>query len=234
MGNGNNGTGPAYGIIVAAGRSERMGGIDKVFAQLMGRPLLVWTLTAFKKCDEIDGIVIVAAPESVGRMHDFVAEWRFPKVAAIVAGGATRQESVRAGLEAAAEAGIVAVHDGARPLVTPEMITEGIAIARESGAALCGVPSRDTVKQAAGEPPVVAETTDRARTWIAQTPQVFARALLLDAHTRATATATDDAGLVEATGHAVRLYEGSAWNLKVTTQEDLIVAEALLRERFAG
>jgi 2-C-methyl-D-erythritol 4-phosphate cytidylyltransferase len=231
---GNNGTGPAYGIIVAAGRSERMGGIDKVFAQLMGRPLLVWTLTAFKKCDDIDGIVIVAAPQSVGRMRDFVAEWRFPKIAGIVAGGDTRQASVRAGLEAAQDAAIVAVHDGARPLVTPEMITEGIAIAREGGAALCGVPSRDPVKQSGGDPPVVAATTERDQTWIAHTPQVFARTLLLDAHTRASADATDDAALVEATGHPVRLYEGSPWNLKITTPEDLIVAEALLRERFAS
>jgi 2-C-methyl-D-erythritol 4-phosphate cytidylyltransferase len=231
---GNNGTGPAYGIIVAAGRSERMGGIDKVFAPLMGRPLLAWTLTAFKKCDAIDGIVIVAAAERVERMHAFVAEWRFPKVAAIVAGGEARQDSVRAGLDAAREAAIIAVHDGARPLVTPEMIAEGIAIARETGAALCGVPARDTVKQTSGEPAVVAATTDRGHTWIAHTPQVFARALLLEAHEHARSAATDDAALVEALGKPVRMYEGSAWNLKVTMPEDLVVAEALLRERFAN
>ena len=230
----NNGTGPAYAVIVAAGRSERMGGIDKVFAALMGRPLMAWTLTAFRKCDAIDGIVIVTAPESMTRMHNFVAEWRIPKVVAIVEGGATRQDSVRAGLDAARDAGIVAVHDAARPLVTPEMITEGIAIARETGAALCGAPARDTVKEADGDPALVRSTTERAHTWIAHTPQVFSRALLLDAHTRATSTATDDAALVEAIGHPVQLYEGSVWNIKITTPEDLVVAEALLRERFAS
>lgn len=230
---GANGTGPAYGIIVAAGRSERMGGIDKVFTPLMGRPLLAWTLTAFKKCDAIDGIIIVAAPQSVERMHAFVGEWRFPKIAAIVAGGAVRQESVRAGIDAAGEATVVAVHDAARPLVTPEMIAEGVAIAREMGAAVCGTPARDTIKTTGGDPAMITGTTDRAGTWIAHTPQVFNRALLLDAHERAGAAATDDAALVEALGKPVRMYEGSAWNLKVTTPDDLVVAEALLRERFA-
>jgi len=110
--------GPAFGIIVAAGRSERMGGLDKVFATLAGRPLLVWTLAAFKKCDAIDGIVIVASAESLARVHALVAEWRFEKVTAVVAGGAMRQQSVRAGVEAAADAALplvaVASSGGAR------------------------------------------------------------------------------------------------------------------------
>jgi 2-C-methyl-D-erythritol 4-phosphate cytidylyltransferase len=226
-------SGPAYGIIVAAGRSERMGGGDKVFAQLLGRPLLAWTLAAFKSCEDIDGIVIVAAPGAIERMRNFVAEWRFPKVLAIVAGGEQRQDSVRAGLEAADGAAIVAIHDGARPLVTAELISAGITLARETGAALCAVPSRDTVKEVSGDPPVVTATLDRGRMWLAQTPQVFGRELLLDAHKRASAQATDDAALVEATGHAVRVYQGATWNLKVTTPEDIILAEALLRERLA-
>jgi len=226
--------GPAFGIIVAAGRSERMGGMDKVFAPLAGRPLLAWTLAAFKKSDAIDGIVVVASPESMSRMRGFVAEWRFDKVTAVVAGGATRQLSVRAGIEAAADAAIVAIHDGARPLVTPELIARGVALARETGAALCAVPARDTVKDVEGDPPVVAATPDRARAWLAQTPQVFDRQLLLDAHARAEADATDDSALVEATGHRVRVYEGDYANIKITTPEDLIVAEALLRARLAG
>jgi 2-C-methyl-D-erythritol 4-phosphate cytidylyltransferase len=94
------------------------------------------------------------------------------------------------------------------------------------------VPSRDTVKQAAGDPPIVSATLDRATLWLAQTPQVFDRALLLRAHDAAASRATDDAALVEALGHAVRLYEGAYWNIKVTAPEDLVVAEALLRERL--
>jgi 2-C-methyl-D-erythritol 4-phosphate cytidylyltransferase len=131
--------GPAFGIIVAAGRSERMDGVDKVFAPLMGRPLLAWTLSAFKRCDAIDEVVVVGAPGSVDRLRDFVQEWRFTKVTAILAGGDSRQASVAAGMQAARSAAVVAVHDGARPLVTPELIARGITLARETGAAMCAL-----------------------------------------------------------------------------------------------
>jgi 2-C-methyl-D-erythritol 4-phosphate cytidylyltransferase len=228
-------SGSACGIIVAAGRSERMGGIDKAFAELMGRPLLAWTLGAYKRCAAIDDVIVVAGEDSLERVRGFVREWRFhEKVTAVVPGGATRQESVRAGLEAADGAAIVSVHDGARPLVTPEIIEEGVVLAREAGAALCGVPSRDTVKEVGGQPPVVVSTPARDGLWLAQTPQTFERALLLQAHRAASGTATDDAALVEALGHAVRVYEGSPSNIKVTTPDDLIVVEALLRERFSA
>jgi 2-C-methyl-D-erythritol 4-phosphate cytidylyltransferase len=226
--------GKAYGIVAAAGRSERMGGIDKVFATLAGRPLLAWTLRAFKNCDAIDGVVLVMAPTSIERAAALVREWRFSKVREIVAGGEERQQSVRAGLEAAAHAEIVAVHDGARALVTPELIARGVALARECGAAACAVRARDTVKETAGDPPVVRATLARSSAWLAQTPQVFARDLLLRAHDEAAASATDDAALVEAIGHDVRLYEGDDANIKVTTPDDLIVAEALLRARLSG
>lgn len=225
--------GPAVGIVVAAGRSERMHGTDKVFASLVGRPLIAWTLAAFKKCDAIDSVVVVAAPESVARMHALVEDWRFTNVTRVVPGGHTRQDSVRAGLAAASGAAIVAIHDAARPLVTPELIAAGVALARVHGAALCAVPSRDTVKDVDGDPPVVRATPDRARMWLAQTPQVFARDLLLRAHEAATAAATDDAALVEALGHAVHVYVGATSNFKITTSEDLVIAEALLRERLA-
>ena len=222
--------GRAVAVIVAAGSSRRMDGVDKVFTTLAGRPLIAWTLAAFKKCDAIDGIVIVASPSGVERMQSFVREWRLPKVEAIVAGGETRQESVRFGLEAANGA-IVAIHDAARPLVTPELIAQGIAEAREHRAVVCAVPSRDTVKQVNGDG-VVRATLDREAVWLAQTPQVFDRQLLLEAHRRAEAPATDDAALVEALGHEVRVYEGDPSNLKITTPQDLIAAEALLRARF--
>ena len=224
--------GPAYAVVVAAGRSERMEGVDKVFAPLMGRPLVVWTLAAFQHCDAIDAIVVVAAPRAVMRIEQLCTEWRLTKVRAVVSGGRERQDSVRAGLEAADGAAIVAVHDGARALVTPGLIAAGVDLARESGAALCAIPARDTVKDVDGDPPVVRATIERGRAWLAQTPQVFARDLLLEAHGRAEAPATDDAALVEALGHEVRIYEGAASNLKVTTPEDLIIAEALLRQRL--
>jgi 2-C-methyl-D-erythritol 4-phosphate cytidylyltransferase len=224
--------GPAYGIVVAAGRSERMNGVDKVFTELVGRPLVAWTLAAFKNVDVIEGVVVVAAPEHVGRMRDLVRDWRFTNVINVVPGGAHRQESVRAGIEAANGATIVAVHDAARPLVTPGLISEGVRIARETGATVCALPSRDTVKEIAGDPPSVRATHDRAHIWLAQTPQVFARDVLLRAHAEAKSNATDDAALVEAIGHEVRVYEGDARNIKITTRDDLLIAETLLRRRF--
>jgi 2-C-methyl-D-erythritol 4-phosphate cytidylyltransferase len=184
-------------------------------------------------CEAIEGVVVVAAPESIGNMQAFVREWRFDNVTAVVPGGATRQASVRAGLDATDGAAIVAVHDAARPLVTPEMISEGVALARERGAALCATPARDTLKDVDVEARVVRRTIDRGSTWLAQTPQVFDRELLLRAHASAQGAMTDDAALLEAIGEPVCVYEGPAWNLKVTEPDDLIIAEALLRERFA-
>jgi len=224
--------GPAYGIVVAAGRSERMGGVDKVFTELVGRPLVAWTLTAFRDCPDIAGVVIAAAPSRVARMRDLAAEWRFANVINVVAGGEQRQDSVRAALEAADGAAIVAVQDAARPLVTPALISQGVALAREHGAAVCATPARDTIKEARGDPPFVRATHDRSRIWQAQTPQVFERSLLLRAHERATGPATDDAALVEALGHDVRLYDGGPNNIKITTRDDLLIAETLLRARF--
>lgn len=234
-----------------------MGGVDKILTPLLGRPLLAWPLRACSLCEDIEGIVVVAAASTIERVRTLIKDWRFDRVKAVVEGGASRQDSVRAGIEAAEGARIVAVHDAARPLVTPELFSEGIALAREAGAAICAVRARDTVKDVVGDLPVVRATMDRSRTWLAQTPQVFERELLLEAHrqaepsatddpvavagainralaahSRAEGAATDDAALVEATGHAVRVYEGGAWNLKVTEPEDLLAAEALLRARF--
>jgi 2-C-methyl-D-erythritol 4-phosphate cytidylyltransferase len=227
-------SGGVCAIIVAAGRSERMAGVDKLFSELMGRPLLAWTLAAFKNCDAVDDIVVVTAAERTDRVWELAREWRFDsKVAAVIAGGATRQASVRAGLEAADGAEVVVVHDGARPLVTTDIIERGIALARDRGAALCAVPVRDTVKIVEGNLPIVRSTLARETVWLAQTPQCFDRELLLEAHRAAEATATDDAALVEALGRPVAVYEGATTNLKVTTPEDLVLAETLMRERFA-
>jgi 2-C-methyl-D-erythritol 4-phosphate cytidylyltransferase len=210
-----------------------MGGVDKLFAELAGRPLLTWTLAAFRSCAAIDDIVVVASRESLERVRSLVREWRFDaKARSIVLGGSSRQESVRAGLEAADGAKIVAVHDGARPLVTPEIIEQVVILARETGASLCAVPARDTVKLVDAESPLVRSTLPRDTVWLAQTPQCFDRDLLLEAHRVAESVATDDAALVEALGRPVAIYEGSRSNFKVTTKEDLVLAEALMRERF--
>ena len=221
-------------IVVAAGNSSRMGGIDKLFAELLGRPLLYWTLAAFRRCKVIDDVIVVSSRPNLERVDALVREWNLStKVRATVPGGETRQDSVRAGIDASTRPDIVVIHDGARPLVTPDLIERGVALARATGAALCAVPARDTVKVADGEPPLVSATLSRETVWLAQTPQCFDRELLLRAHGMAEGQATDDAALVEAIGAPVTIYEGSTSNIKVTTPEDLLLAEALMRERFA-
>jgi 2-C-methyl-D-erythritol 4-phosphate cytidylyltransferase len=218
----------AAAVIVAAGRSTRMGGQDKILAPLRGRPLLLHTLDAFNRCEAIDAIVVVVAPERIDEVAALIAGTReAARVTAIVPGGARRQDSVRAGVDRCTAAEIVAVHDGARPLVTPAIIAAGVALAEQHGAAVAAWPVADTLKRAdaAG---LIEATVAREGLWAVQTPQVFARTLLLAAHAAATADVTDDAMLVEALGRPVYLYRGSSRNIKVTTVDDLALAEALL------
>lgn len=204
-----------------------MGGDDKLWAPIEGsRPLLAYSLSAFQACAAIDRIALVVAEEAIERAQALVRQAKLAKVCAVVAGGARRQDSVRAGLDALGPCDWVAVHDGARPLVTPELIERGLAAARETGAACCALPTPDTVKEASDG--LVSQTLDRSRLWLAQTPQVFRRELLLRAHEHAQGEATDDAALVEALGVRVRLYPGSPRNLKVTTQDDLALVRALV------
>jgi 2-C-methyl-D-erythritol 4-phosphate cytidylyltransferase len=214
---------------VAAGRGLRMGGADKLLAPLAGRPFLAHTLAAFQACAAVGRVVLVIAPERLDDGRRLVREGGFDKVTAVCAGGERRQDSVRAGLEALGPCEWVVVHDGARPLVTARLIEEGLAAARETGAAICAVPVSDTIKEvaASGE---VERTVRREGLWLVQTPQVFRYDLLLEAHRQARIEATDDAALVEAMGGRVRVYMGSPRNIKVTTPEDLALAEALVKE----
>lgn len=219
-------------VIVAAGRSRRMGGADKLWAPLVGpdgrsRPLLAHTLAAFQACPAVSRIALVTADDALERARALARDEGFDKVCAVVAGGARRQDSVRAGLEALGRCAWAIVHDGARPLVTADLIEQGLEEARETGASCCALPVPDTVKEGddAGH---VARTLERSRLWLTQTPQVFRYDLLMEAHRRAEGEATDDAALVEALGVKVRLYRGSPRNLKVTTPEDLALVQALL------
>ena len=216
-------------VIAAGGRSARMGGIDKLFAPLAGRPLLYHTLSAFETCDAVRTVVLVVSPENLAPAQALVGEGGFSKVVGVCGGGDTRQASVRAGLEALPASDWVVVHDGARPLVTPALIQAGLEAARPTGAAVCALPAAETVKEADPSARVL-RTLDRSGLWLVQTPQVFRCDILRQAHQAAPdADATDDAALVERLGVEVRLYMGSPRNLKVTTHEDLAMAEALLR-----
>ncbi|HLA19598.1 MAG TPA: 2-C-methyl-D-erythritol 4-phosphate cytidylyltransferase [Dehalococcoidia bacterium] len=213
--------------MVAAGGSIRMAGADKLFAPLGGVPLLVRALRAFQDSPLVDRIVLVLSAGNLERGRALADACGVDKLTAACEGGPRRQDSVRLGLEALGPCEWVLVHDGARPLVSAELIERGLAAARETGAAVPAVPLADTVKLAAADG-TVERTLDRSHLWAAQTPQVFRYDLLLPTHREVTADVTDDAAMLEALGLPVKLFEGSAANIKVTTPEDLRLAEALL------
>ncbi len=221
-----------FAVVVAAGRSTRMKGTDKQLIELSGMPVLQHTLAVFEKTTVISGIVLVASPEKFGD-GDIVLKkkWGINKLYAMVPGGNMRQQSVMNGLLAVPfSCATVLIHDGARPLVTVGEIEAVVSAAREYGAATLAVPVKDTVKQADVQG-FVERTPDRERLWLTQTPQGFSFPLLMEAHRKAgdSANATDDASLVEIMGHRVKLVPGSYRNIKITTPEDIYIAEALLK-----
>ncbi len=217
-------------VIVAAGTASRMGGIDKVMAPLADEPMIVHSVRAFQECDAIREIVIVTREDLLTKVMDLCAG--FSKVRATVVGGSTRQESVWAGLNALSEkVKLAAIHDGARPLITWQVIDRTLRAANSYGAAAPAVPVKDTIKVEKGG--VVAATPDRSKLRAVQTPQVFDIDLLRGALQKAAADGTqitDDCSAVENLGMSVKLVEGDERNMKVTTPLDLKLAELLLEE----
>ena len=213
-------------IIVAAGSGERMGGVDKLFTEVAGRPLLAHALAPFEDSAAVSTIVVVMSAQNLKRGREIVERFGFTRVSSLVKGGARRQDSVRAGLEALGACDYVAVHDGGRPLVTVQLIERGLEAAIESGAAVPAVRVADTVKEV--DDGLVLRTVDRSRLRAIQTPQVFRRELLERAHSEITADVTDDAAMIEALGEPVRVFEGDRRNLKVTVAADLELVKALL------
>jgi 2-C-methyl-D-erythritol 4-phosphate cytidylyltransferase len=212
-------------IIVAAGSSRRMGGIDKVFVPLGGKPALFWVLDAFEGCDSIDQIVVVVNAKNIEKCRKLVAEERWSKVSDICAGGRRRQDSVAAGLKRL-NCDWVVIHDGARPLVTKDLIERGLEAAEETGAAIAAVPVTDTIK-IADDDRMVHQTPPRQNLWAVQTPQVFSVDIIARAYEQTKGEVTDDASLVEKLGYKVKLYMGSYDNIKITNSDDLALAEAL-------
>ena len=213
-------------IVLAAGQSERFGGRDKLLATVAGLPLVAFSLRAFASTPTIDALVIVASAANRGAIAAVARD--VAPTARVVLGGERRRDSVRAGLDALADCGYVVVHDGARPLVSRELIEAALAGAIESGAALCAIPVADTLKRS-DETGLVRSTVSREALSLAQTPQAFRRDLLLRAHESTNADATDDAALIEWLGEPVRLVIGSSLNVKVTTPADLALVETLLQ-----
>lgn len=217
-------------VIVAAGSASRMGGIDKVMAELDGEPMIARTVRTFQNCDAISEIVVVTRPDLIVPIMSLCAG--FDKVNAVVAGGASRQESVKLGLNALSNrVQLVAVQDGARPLVSDAVIDRTVRAAHSYGAAAPAVPVKDTIKVAQGG--LVVSTPDRSQLRAVQTPQVFDFDLLRGALKKAEAenlTVTDDCSAVEQMGMSVKLVEGDERNIKITTPLDLKMAALLLEE----
>jgi len=215
-------------IIAAAGESRRMGGIDKVFAPLAGKPALAWVLDAFDGCDLVNQIVAAVSENNLERCRKLVAEKNWSKPVEVCAGGKRRQDSVAVGLKKL-DCEWVVVHDGARPLVSRELIEGGLKAAQETGAAVAAVPVTDTIKTA-GDDMFVHQTPSRQNLWAVQTPQVFRLEIIARAYEQADDEVTDDASLVEGLGQKVKLYMGSYDNIKITNPHDLALAEVLLKK----
>lgn len=222
-------------VIVAGGRGKRLdAGISKQYIKLGDREILAWTLDTFEGMDEIDEIILVVPQDEMDYCREkIVAAYGYKKVGKLVEGGTERQNSVYNGLMACSpETGIVLIHDGARPFVSREIIERSIAGAMRDGACAVAVPVKDTLKVLDSEG-YVESTPDRSKFFAVQTPQAFHYRLIVDAHRKAlkeSISATDDTMLVEALGGRVRLVAGDYFNIKVTTREDLIFGEAILKQ----
>lgn len=224
--------GKVVAIIPSAGLGRRMGGRKKNYLLLSGSPVLAYTLAAFEASTLIDAVIIAVAPGDEEYCRDELAPFGFRKVSHIIAGGKERQDSVYNGLEFAKDAEVVVVHDGARPLVTVDIIDAVIRSAFLNGAVIAAVPVKDTIKEVSDG--MVARTIDRTHLVSVQTPQAFRREILVNAFQKAKADnfyGTDESSLVERAGQTVSVVRGSYENFKITTAEDLLFAEGVLAKR---
>ena len=218
-------------VIVAAGTASRMGGIDKIVADLGGEPVILRSVRAFSESEVIREIVIVTRPDLIPQINELCGG--LPKVRAVVAGGRSRQESVSQGLSALSDSvTLCAVHDGARPLVSGDVIARTVRAAEKFGAAAPAVPVKGTIKVARGG--LVESTPDRSTLYGVQTPQIFdydlLRGALKKAETEGTAV-TDDCSAVENLGMKIKLVPGDERNIKITSPLDLRIGELLLEDR---
>lgn len=218
-------------VIVAAGSARRMDGIDKILAEVGGVPVIARTLLAFERCDLVDEIIIVTRSDLCVPVGNLCRTFFIDKAKSVVQGGSTRAESVRLGLRAMSDkTELAAIHDGARPFVSPELLERVLLSAAETGAAAPAVPIKDTVKRA--EEGVVVETVDRSTLYAVQTPQVFQADFIsaaLYSCIQDGIEVTDDCSAAERMGKRVTLVEGAYDNIKITTPVDLAIGEAILQ-----
>lgn len=222
-----------YGVVVAAGKSERMGpNVDKAFFSLGSQPVLAYSLIAFEKCPDVDGVILVVRKDRVDAARGMIQIYGCSKVKRVVAGGNSRQASVANGLaELPPDVKVVAVHDGARPCVQSSLISQTIQSAKKFGSGVAAYKITDTLKEV-DKGLVVTQTLDRTKVWAVQTPQAFEVGLLNKAYEfveKKKLVVTDEASAVEKISKGVRLVEAPLSNIKVTTPTDLELAAALLK-----
>lgn len=220
-------------VIPSAGAGKRMGQ-PKSFIEVLGKPLIYYTIIPFEKSEYIEEIILVAGRDELNEARKLAEKYKFKKIKAVIEGGIKRQDSVNNGLKAVSEGcEYILVHDGARPLVSVDIIAGAVSEVKKYHSVAVGVPSKDTVKEITDDG-MVKDTLDRNIIWLIQTPQIFSRDIILEAYKRAVKIgykATDDAKLVERMGQEVRLVKGSYENIKVTAPEDLAFVEAILKKR---
>lgn len=217
-------------IVLAAGKATRMGAnADKAFLSLIGKPVVAWSLIAMERCRDIDKIVLVVRKDQLEASKAVVKMFGISKIHAIVQGGNKRQDSVKAGLEACdLDTKYVVIHDGARPLVTSELVSEVVQAVKKTGAVTVGRPMIDTVKlcQKAN---VITETVDREKLWLVQTPQAFAIKDLRTAYKNLKGEITDDCLAIEQAGGTVKIVSSLKPNFKITTVEDFELVSKLMK-----
>ena len=217
-------------VIVSAGEGHRMGGLDKIKTLVSGRPLLAYGVDAFEECQYVQEIVIVLASGHLEWGQDLVYREGWKKVSNVCSGGKTRRDSARFGFETLSLCRWVMIHDGARPCVTVDLIDRGVDCVAITGAAVPAVPVKDTIKRVNLDG-FVLDTPSRDSLWSVQTPQVFDYDILRQAYLEDSTNATDDSTLAEGLGYKVKVFEGSYENVKITTPEDLKLAESFLLSR---
>lgn len=219
-------------IVVAAGNSTRMGeNVNKQFIEIFEKPVVAYALEALELCPAVDEIVVVCREKDIVPMADILRDFSITKATNIIPGGETRQQSVQKGLNAIEEADYILIHDGARPCILPEEIQETIERAKIHGGAALGCKAVDTLKTVNADGMIIG-TVDRSSVWQVQTPQVFRSELIREAYKESSVDATDDCMLVEAIGGQVCMVEGTSANLKITTNNDVFLAMAILQSRF--
>lgn len=213
--------------MVAAGTSERMGSEDKVFSEILGHPLVSYSLNALLQSGLVDEAILVVGNYNVTKAKVLLQEVSPEGGVRLCIGGERRQDSVRLGLELLPECDWIVIHDGARPCIDAGLIRRGLDAAQHTGAAIPVIPISDTLKQV-NDRRMVVTTIDRNKLWATQTPQVFKRDMLAHAHKEITHNVTDDSVMLELLGYQVRTFDGEITNLKVTNPPDLRIAAALL------